>query len=78
MEPIEAIVRFNLEGQVTPLRFTWQKVEYQVESSGRRWGAEDGEHFLVMVPGGRIFELLFVSSDGHWYLQPVSTRRMVA
>ncbi len=78
MEPIEVTVHFDQDGKITPLRFTWKGRDYPVESTGRRWQAADGQHILVMVPGGRIFELLFVPIAGCWYLGRLEPDRMVA
>ena len=78
MEPIEVTARFDEHGKATPLRFTWKGSVYQVESTGRRWADSNGQHILVMVPGGRIFELSFVNAEGRWYLGRVEPDRMVA
>jgi hypothetical protein len=78
MEAIEVTAHFDEHGKATPLRFTWKGSVYQVESTGRRWTAEDGQHILVMALGGRIFELLFACAEGRWYVGRVETGRMVA
>lgn len=69
MEAVEVTVRYDKEGKVTPLRFTWQGREYMVEGTGRRWQAQDGLHLLVMAAGERVFELLFVPVEGRWYIK---------
>jgi|MudIll2142460700_1097286.scaffolds.fasta_scaffold562992_2 hypothetical protein len=76
MEAVEVTVRFDTNGKVTPLRFTWKDIRYQVESTGRRWQAADGQHILVMVVGGGVFELLFVPQAGVWYLGRADQSRM--
>jgi hypothetical protein len=76
MQPVEVTVRFDREGMVTPLHFTWKDSQYLVESTGRRWEASDGKHMLVMVPGGRIFELVFTPSQGRWFLRTAKPDRM--
>jgi hypothetical protein len=68
MEPIEVTAHFDKNGKAAPLRFTWKKSTYLVESTGRQWQDERGQHFLVMVMGGRMFELLFVCEERRWYL----------
>lgn len=78
MEAIEVTAHFDNNGQVTPLHFIWKGSRYQIESVGRRWFAEDGQHILVMVPGDRIFELLFASKESRWYLGRADTARPVA
>lgn len=78
MEPIEVTAHFDTQGKATPLRFTWQGSVYPIESVGRHWKAEDLLHILVMVPEGRIFELLFDCQASRWYLGRAETARMVA
>jgi hypothetical protein len=78
MEPIEVTARFDEQGKITPVRFTWKGSVYLVESTGRRWQAEDGLHILVMVPGERVFELLFHAEETRWYLGRGGTNRMAA
>lgn len=77
MEPVEVTVHFDAQGRITPLSFSWKGGNYRVESAGRRWQDEDGEHILVMVPGSRIYELVFKSGEGRWYLSPARPSRMV-
>lgn len=69
MEPVEVIARFDLDGMITPVRFSWRQVEYPVVSIGRRWDDESGQHILVMVPGDRVFELIYQPSSGMWQLR---------
>ncbi len=78
MEPIEIIVRFDLQGQIAPIQFTWKGRRYLVESSGRRWIGADGQHILVMTGSGEMFELVFVSSEGRWYLGQAAPARTAA
>lgn len=78
MEAIEVTAHFDENGKATPLRFTWKGGVYLVESTGRRWTTEKGQHMLVMVPGGRVFELLFVCMESRWYIGRVEPARMVA
>jgi hypothetical protein len=69
MEPVEVIARFDAQGRLTPLSFTWQGRSYSVDSTGRRWQDERGEHILVMIPIERVCELLFDPSEKRWYVQ---------
>jgi hypothetical protein len=78
MQPVEVTARFDKEGKITPLRFNWKGSDYLVESTGRRWEAQDGRHTLVMVPGGRIFELIYTPMEGRWFLGGVQPERMSA
>jgi hypothetical protein len=77
MEPIEVTARFDAQGTITPLRFTWKGGNYHVESTGRRWQDEDGQHILVMVSNGQIYELTFKGEERRWYLRQAGPRRMV-
>ena len=71
MEPIEVTAKFDENGTITPLHFAWKGSQYHVESTGRRWADESGQHILVMVSSGRIFELTFQGGENRWYIGPV-------
>jgi hypothetical protein len=77
MDPIAITVRFDLQGDPTPLNFVWEGKQYQVESTGRRWTDQAGKHILVMVPGGRVFEILFDTAEARWFLKRPGPQRMV-
>ncbi len=70
MEPIEVTAHFDLQGTLTPLKFIWWGSTRQVESTGRRWVDEHGQHMLVMLPGGRIYQLTLILAEGRWYVHP--------
>jgi nicotinamide-nucleotide amidase len=76
MDAIEVTVRFDALGKATPLQFSWRGLEYKVDSTGRRWEDEQGQHILVMIPGGRVFEMLFSPAEQRWYLKRTGERRM--
>lgn len=69
MEVIEVVARFDHDGNLTPLRFTWRGSEYRISSTGRIWEDEAGRHFMVMVPGEQIYELLFVPNEMLWHIK---------
>ncbi len=69
MEEIDVIARFERSGSISPLSFTWRQVDYPVTSIGRSWQDDAGHHILVMVPGDRVFELVFEASQGRWWLR---------
>jgi hypothetical protein len=69
MEPVEVIARFDAQGRLTPLSFTWQEQSFPVDSTGRRWQDERGEHILVMIPTERVCELVFISEERRWYVR---------
>ena len=66
METIEVTARFDTQGHITPLNFTWQGRAYRIEATGRRWEAKDGLHILVMALGNRAFHIVFNSQTGIW------------
>ncbi len=67
MEWIDVLARVNQEGVQIPFSFTWKDVIYRVDSVGRRWIEEDGEHVLVMVRSdNQIFELLYDPEGDTW------------
>jgi hypothetical protein len=68
MENIQVTARFDDQGKVTPLRFVWQGNTYPVDATGRRWQDDKGQHVLVMVPGDRVFELIFIPTNLRWFL----------
>jgi hypothetical protein len=76
MESIEVIARLDSHGRSLPVSFTWNGQTFFVDSTGRSWQDALGQHILVMVPGGQVFELLYAPLEGCWYLarQPVGGR----
>jgi hypothetical protein len=78
MERIEVTARFDKNGKVIPLFLVWKGHRYTIDNLGRQWQAADGLHALVMTPTGRMFELLFVTSESQWYLIKVHPDLMVA
>ncbi len=78
MEPVEVTASFDLTGQVRPLKFSWRGQTYLVDATGRRWTDERGQHILVMLPGERVYELLFDPAGLRWYLLGISGRLPVA
>lgn len=78
MEVIEVDARFDTQGKAIPLRMTWKGQTYTFDSIGRRWEDEKGQHILVMIPAGQVYELLFVSGEGRWYLLRAGNQRMLA
>jgi hypothetical protein len=76
MDLIKVNAHIDLDGNIIPLKFTWEGHHYTPDSIGRRWHDEKGAHILVMIPGGRVFELLYVSEEGYWYLARSGAGRM--
>jgi hypothetical protein len=77
MEPIEVTARFSEQGAITPLNFSWNGGRYKVESAGRQWTDEHGQHMLVMVAGAQIYELIFKGVEGRWYIAKTRPERTV-
>ena len=77
MESIEITARFDQQGIVTPLNFTWKDSFQRVESTGRRWEDESGLHILVMVSSGRIYELIYKSEERCWYIGRTESDRLM-
>ncbi len=77
MEPIEVTARFDDQGIITPLHFTWKGGIYRVESTGRHWQDERGMHILVMVSNGQIYELIFEVGEGRWFIGQENSKRMM-
>ena len=78
MEIIDVTTQFDSQGRLTPVGFTWKGVTFPVDSTGRRWEDEHGQHILVMIPGGRTFELLYADRERAWYLIPISLGPLMA
>jgi hypothetical protein len=78
MEPVEVTAVFDKNGEIRPLQFTWKEQVYLVDMAGRRWTDERGQHILVMVPGDRVFELVFDPAGPRWYLMNPAARLTVA
>ena len=73
MDFIEVTAQFSLDGIITPLSFTWQGRHYPVEMNGRTWEDAAGQHFLVIVPGARIYELVLDLAASRWRLEQVGS-----
>jgi hypothetical protein len=80
MEKIEVVARFDSQGNVIPQQFTRQGSTYPVESIGRRWVTDTGQHqhILVMIPDGKVFELVFAPLEGRWYFNQSPDRGSLA
>lgn len=78
MELIDVTAQFDSQGRITPLGFIWKGLTFPVDSTGRRWEDERGQHILVMVPGGRTFELLYAVQERAWYLIPIGLGPLMA
>ncbi len=77
MEPIEVTAHFDREGKITPLHFTWKDNPHRVESTGRHWSDDQGQHILVMLSSGKIYQLTFKIGEGRWYISRTVPERKV-
>jgi hypothetical protein len=68
VDAVEVTARFDNQGRAMPRSFKWQGVDYFVDSIGRRWVEDDSQHVLVLVPGGKVFELIYKPVESEWYL----------
>ena len=75
MIPIGVTAQFDIEGDVFPISFTLKGVQYSIDAIGRKWQDEKGNHFLVMVPSERLYELLFVPKEMCWYQVPYGMQK---
>jgi hypothetical protein len=75
MIPICVTAQFDIEGDVFPISFTLKGVQFSIDTIGRKWQDEKGNHFLVMVPSKRVYELLFVPKEMCWYQVPYGMQK---
>lgn len=78
MEPIDVTATFSPDGAILPLSFTWEGRRYLVESNGKSWESPRGWHIPVLTPAGRLFELVFVSTERRWFLKTVNSQSPMA
>ncbi len=72
MQPAEVTARWLEDGSVVPTNFQVKYQAYVIESVGRSWLDEIGLHILVMVPGGRVYELVFQPGSLRWSVESKS------
>jgi hypothetical protein len=68
LDPVEVIVRFDIDGEVHPIKFVHHGTPITVASTGRCWEDETGLHILVMDHQALVYELIFVNGD-RWYIK---------
>jgi hypothetical protein len=66
MKKIEVTAVFYPNGDIRPVQFTWQDRIFHIQAAGRQWQEGDHRHFLVMVDGERMFELIFSTAEAGW------------
>jgi hypothetical protein len=65
--PVEA--RFESDGTFRPIAFEWQGQRFEIESHGRQWKEQNTHHFLVIVSGDQVFELVYLHDENQWRLR---------
>ena len=76
--PVDVRARYNDQGQALPVNVALDGISYMVESTGRRWDDAEGEHILVMIKGGKVFELVHASPGGKWTAREVGKTKPLA
>jgi len=77
-EPTEVEVRFDVEGHMTVLRFTWKRRRWPVVSEGRRRTTPEGFRVLVMTTHERVYELDYNATNGQWHIVRASEEKLSA
>jgi hypothetical protein len=73
-DPVVVEVRFEADGSVSPLAFVWRGRRHRVASLRRRGEVEGQQHFLVMTPEEKVFELTYAPEQGTWQIRERSAR----
>ena len=68
-EVVEVEARFETDGTIHPLAFSWHGKRYRVASLGRQWEQGEARHFLVMAHDEQIYELAYFPEETCWKLQ---------
>jgi hypothetical protein len=68
-EVIAVEARFEIDGAIHPLAFSWRGKRYRVVSLGRQWEEGEARHFLVMTPEEQIYELAYLLEESRWILR---------
>ena len=52
-----------------PVSLYWEDRWHPVDKIRTSWRDEDGVHFLLQIPDGRVFKAHYHSADDRWYLE---------
>lgn len=63
--PISVDCSFDKDGSVHVRRIAVDD-NWLVVDPGRQWVDEHGRHVLIMIPGGRVFEIVLSSDTLNW------------
>ena len=72
-EPIGVDCTFDEDGRVRVRRVKMGN-SWLVVDPGRQWVDEHGRHALIMIPGGRVFEIVLSPETLSWNLVSVRTK----
>ncbi|MEW6717597.1 MAG: hypothetical protein AB1345_08845 [Chloroflexota bacterium] len=70
MKAVDVQLLLDDQGKAIPQKIIWQGQTFLVDSIGRRWVDENGEHILVQLRDQRVFHLL-LSPQGNWFQIPI-------
>jgi hypothetical protein len=68
MQPVEVEARWDSQGIPRPRVIRLGGERLSVTGTGRRWQDDAGDHMLCQVADGRIFEIVYHSQTGAWFL----------
>ncbi len=77
-QPCSVDVRASLNGELTPLRFTWDSEWLNVAQVGRTWSDQQGDHWLVMPAAPALVFELVRAPDGRWQAERQQSEAHVA
>lgn len=70
MDEIEVVAHRDTEGFLRIVSIEHDGATQRVESTGRRWVDETGEHVLVMLQGGEVLHLVYKDEADRWFSIP--------
>jgi len=76
--PVAVEARFDEDGSLTPIAFTWQGQKLRISDVGRRWTEDNVRHYLVMTSAQETFELCFDVSTLRWRIARIWARAKLA
>lgn len=59
MRQCSVSAQFLADGRAQPQQIQWGFEQLNVIDIGRRWSSNSGQHVLVRVGDGRVFELMY-------------------
>lgn len=62
---------FDHEGRITPKFYIRNGIKIPVDGINQTWEDQDGIHFIAMIPGDQIVELIFSTKKLLWYFKSI-------